>query len=157
MASYFDLLSQRNDAEAFEPGEPIYRETEPGSVGFFLLEGEVTLEKTGLPNEPVTPGQLFGQEALLGEPRRTDTARARTAALVVPIGPALYEHLVHADARIAWGVRAAQRRRERRIATAGALLFALAGASAFAQAPRTDLGALVSDDFELATAQQGSN
>ena len=125
MPETIETLAQRSDAESFEPGEPIYREREPGSVAFLLVEGEVVVESEGHADEIVSSGQLFGEAALFGERQRHDSARAVTAARVVPIGPALYESLAASDSSFAWTVRTARSRRLKRIAAlafAGALL-----------------------------------
>jgi hypothetical protein len=125
MADTFEALTHRTDAEAFEPGEPIYRESEPGSVVFLLVEGEVVLERAGQPEERVAAGELFGEAALFGEGCRQDTARAVTSARVVPIGPALYASLAARDSRFAWSVRTSRSRRLKRIGSLALLALLL--------------------------------
>jgi CRP-like cAMP-binding protein len=113
MSTYLDLLARRNDAEAFQPGEPIYLEGEPGSLLFVLLAGAVDLERAGQRVGTVGPGEIFGEAAFLGEALRSTTARARTEARVAPVGPALYQALVERAPEIAFAVRQAQRRHSR--------------------------------------------
>jgi hypothetical protein len=116
MIESFEALSRRTDAESFEPGEPVYRESEPGSVVFLLVEGEVALESDGREVERVKAGELFGEAAAFGEAARHETARAVSAVRVVPIGPALYASLAARDSRFAWSVRASRSRRLKRVA-----------------------------------------
>jgi CRP-like cAMP-binding protein len=112
MTRFLDLLTVRNDAESFQPGEPIFLEGEPGSLLFVLLEGEVDLERAGEHVATVGTGEIFGEAALLGEPRRATTARARTDVRVAPIGPALYLSLAVRAPEITVAVRRAQLRHQ---------------------------------------------
>jgi CRP-like cAMP-binding protein len=112
MTRLFDLLAARSDSETFEPGEPIYLEGEAGSLLFVLLEGAVELERDGIVIDAVTAGEVFGESVLFGEPARTSTARARTAARVAPVGPALFRDLVHRAPEIAASVATTHRRRQ---------------------------------------------
>jgi len=139
MFDSLETLAHRSDAETFEPGEPIYLEHEPGSLLFLLLEGEVELERDGRPVGEIRAGELFGEEALLGERLRPATARARTAARVVPVGPALYRHLADRDASFAWRVRSARRRRAGILATALVLAGFAIAARAQVWEPRNQL------------------
>ena len=118
MTDSFESLRSRSDSESFEPGEPIYREGEPASVLFFLVEGEVFLDRGSIRIGLVGSGELFGEGAIFGEAIRRETARAATSVRVVPIGPALHEHLTTLDPEFAAQVRAAHPRRQTRT-TAG--------------------------------------
>ncbi|HEV8581029.1 MAG TPA: cyclic nucleotide-binding domain-containing protein [Thermoanaerobaculia bacterium] len=110
MTGFLDLLSARTDSEVFQPGEPIYLQGEPGSLLFVLLAGEVDLDIAGETVGSVGPGEVFGEGALLGEPKRATTARARTAVRVAPVGPALYQVLAQRAPEIAAAVLEARRR-----------------------------------------------
>jgi CRP-like cAMP-binding protein len=112
VSRFLSLLATRSDAEAFQPGEPIYLEGAGGSLLFVLLAGEVELERGGETIGVVAAGEIFGESALLGESRRTSTARARTAVTVAPVGPALYQFLVERAPEIASAVRDAERRHQ---------------------------------------------
>lgn len=112
MTGFLDLLNARTDAEVFQPGEPIYLQGESGSLLFVLLDGEVDLELGGEIVGSVGPGEIFGEGALLGEPKRSTTARARTATRVSPVGPALYEVLTQRAPEIAAAVSEARRRHD---------------------------------------------
>jgi len=81
------------DAEPFEAGEPIFREGEPASILFLLIEGEVAIERAGRALRSLRPQELFGEEALRGERVRRTTARARLASRVLPLGRARFEQL----------------------------------------------------------------
>jgi hypothetical protein len=151
MHPIFELLSRRTDTETYEPGEPIFREGEAGSIGFLLLDGEIALEREGEPIGRIAAGELFGESALLGEPIREATARALTAARVVPLGPALYRHLLAQDATLGWSLRSTRGRRLRRIASAAlASLAAIAGAASAAE-PRRVFVTSVTGDGDLSS------
>jgi CRP-like cAMP-binding protein len=76
------------DAEQYAPGEWIYREGEEGTLVFVLLAGEAELLHRGRSIARLAAPDFFGETAALGEPARTDSARAATTARVLPIGPA---------------------------------------------------------------------
>ena len=101
-------VAARNDAETFEAGEPVFRESEPASLLFFLCAGEVVIERDGVVLRAVAAGEFFGVEALYGESIRATTARALTAATVVPVGLHLYARLAAEDPSFAARVRRAR-------------------------------------------------
>ncbi len=59
-------------------GKDVYREGEPSRYFYFLLSGAISLwQRRGSKEEQVRlfgPGEVFGEEALLGSPRRNATA-----------------------------------------------------------------------------------
>jgi CRP-like cAMP-binding protein len=105
-----DALLERSDLEPFDPGEPIFREREPASILFLLVEGRVDLERARRLLRSVGPGELFGEESLDGETIRATTARAAVASRALPIGPALCERLRESDERFRRLIDAARRR-----------------------------------------------
>jgi CRP-like cAMP-binding protein len=107
-----EQLAARSDAESFEPGEPVFREGEPAHLLFFLSSGSVAIEREGVALREIAAGRFFGVEALFGESVRATTARARTAATVVPVGLPLYSRLAAEDPGFAARVRAARRDEE---------------------------------------------
>jgi CRP-like cAMP-binding protein len=105
-----EALLERADFEPFEPGEPVFREQEPASILFLLVEGRVHLERSRKFLRSVEPGELFGEESLDGERIRATTARAAVASRALPLGPALCERLRESDERFRQLIEAARRR-----------------------------------------------
>jgi ABC-type lipoprotein export system ATPase subunit len=76
--------------QEFQPGETILRQGQIGKTFFILIDGavEVIVERPDGQHIPLTdlePGQIFGEQALLGPRRRNATVRAigdRTARVV---------------------------------------------------------------------------
>ena len=75
------------DAEQYAPGEWIYREGESGTLLFVILSGEAELTRRGASIARLTAPDFFGEASSLGAPVRGESARALTAARVLPIGP----------------------------------------------------------------------
>jgi CRP-like cAMP-binding protein len=95
------LEARQAAARAFQPlrvrrGAVLYREGEAADGLYLVREGLVWLERSGLGEEAATlgvvgPGGLLGEEALVGERRRTGGATALTYAelLFAPKEPLL--------------------------------------------------------------------
>ena len=68
-------------------GKDVYREEEPARYFYFLLSGTVSLwHRRGSKEEQVrllNPGEVFGEEALLGLPQRHATATVESEAKVL--------------------------------------------------------------------------
>ena len=116
MSPSLEQLAARNDAESFEPGEPIFREREPASILFYLSAGSVAIERGGVALREVSPGQFFGVEALYGASVRATTARARSTVTVVPVALPLYARFAAEDPGFAARVSRARRDEEALVA-----------------------------------------
>jgi CRP-like cAMP-binding protein len=68
-------------------GKDVYREGEPSRYFYFLISGAISLwHRRGSKEEQVRllgPGEVFGEEALLGSPRRNATAYVEKEATVL--------------------------------------------------------------------------
>lgn len=102
----------RGEPRRFDPGDVILSPGDPGSV-YFVQEGLIRVhaagaDGTGLTLRYVKPGGFFGEEAVVGLPRRY-FAEAVTACQVEELSPALLDdeqnlaltaHLVRAIERL---------------------------------------------------------
>jgi len=123
--SLLELIRDFPSAELFEPGELLFARGESGHLLFVVLEGEVELEREDGSIEIVTGGGIVGEAAMLDRPVRTQTARARTAVRVAPIGSARYDRLLRDRPELELELRRSVRARAGRAAGALALVFAL--------------------------------
>ena len=64
-------LATAGDERTFQAGEPIVSEGEKGIGLFLLLEGSADVQRAGHRVTSLTPGQFFGESALLVEQPRT--------------------------------------------------------------------------------------
>ncbi|HSK02235.1 MAG TPA: cyclic nucleotide-binding domain-containing protein [Kofleriaceae bacterium] len=73
---------------ALEPGEPLFREGDPGDALYVVVEGEVAVMAAGPPRvetQRLGPGAFIGEVALLTEQPRSSTVAAVTAAELLRI------------------------------------------------------------------------
>ena len=103
----------------YRPGEPVFREGDPGTALYVVETGEVKIVLGGADGKEVVlsllgPGEFFGDLALLdGEPRSADAvATGPTQALVLPREDFL--RLLRESPSVAVNVLAALSRRLRR-------------------------------------------
>ena len=78
MGVKLDLFAVESDPRVFERGEIIFHEFEMGAEMYVVLEGEVELVIGDRVVETVSPGEPFGEMALIDQAPRTATARAKT-------------------------------------------------------------------------------
>jgi CRP/FNR family cyclic AMP-dependent transcriptional regulator len=85
----------------YAPGEPLFREGEPGHSLFFVADGElvVTMRAGGAPRAVgrIGPGQLVGEGALIDPAPRTSTVAAARASTVHELGEDALEVLRRAS------------------------------------------------------------
>src|SRR5882672_6709787 len=74
-----------SDLLRFEAGKVIFREGDPGSVVFVVLDGKVELRVAGRLVETVGPGGILGEMALIEHAPRVATATAKVACDLLPI------------------------------------------------------------------------
>lgn len=99
-------VSESSSVRAFQPGEVIFRQGEPGEDAFLLEEGSVRLIKKVRGADRalslVRPGELFGESALVAGAPRSSTAVAVTAGFARTFDPSTLAALVrrHPDAGV---------------------------------------------------------
>ena len=73
----------------FTPGQKVFGQGEVGATAFLLESGSVAIHQTidgrQLELDPVLPGEIFGEMAVLGGDRRMATAVAAEDSVVVPL------------------------------------------------------------------------
>ena len=86
----FDLENQARIAQlaeevSFEPGEHLFRQSDPGDALYIVLDGEVAILLDDREINRVHPGESLGEIALLDRGLRTAGARAATDVLALKI------------------------------------------------------------------------
>ncbi|HWQ16182.1 MAG TPA: cyclic nucleotide-binding domain-containing protein [Roseiflexaceae bacterium] len=73
------------EEQAFAAGSVIFRQGDPGAVMYVVLEGQVDVYREGRLLATLSPGEVLGELALLGQSARTATAVARSACTLAPL------------------------------------------------------------------------
>ena len=68
----------------YQAGEKIFSEGDKGDQMYVIRAGEVEIERDGKIVETLSPGEVFGEMALIDGSQRAATARARTACASLP-------------------------------------------------------------------------
>jgi CRP/FNR family cyclic AMP-dependent transcriptional regulator len=93
---------------AFQQGDVLFRQGEPGADAYLLEEGSIRLIKKvrgeGRSLSVLKPGDLFGESALVPETPRSSTAIALTAGLARVIDPRALPRLLARDPAAAAGM-----------------------------------------------------
>ncbi len=89
-----NLFRNSKNAVAFEPGQVIFREGEPGDSMFIVLEGEVEIRVRDKVIDTSGPGGIIGEMALVDNSPRSATAAAKTACKVVPVNEKQFNFMV---------------------------------------------------------------
>ncbi len=73
MTVAFDIFKNAKDYETYPPGEMIFEEGEPGDVMYVVIEGEVDIVVRDEVVDQLSPGDIFGEMALIDDsPRSPD-------------------------------------------------------------------------------------
>jgi CRP-like cAMP-binding protein len=92
----FELLANAGFPPAnYEPGEKIFSEGDKGDQMYVIRTGEVEIERDGKIVETLSPGEVFGEMALIDGSQRAATARAKTACELAPITEKAFLFMVH--------------------------------------------------------------
>jgi CRP-like cAMP-binding protein len=94
-------IGRRAERCAFRRGEVIARAGEPGSSAFLILGGEAGCRADGQPEEPVEPGSLVGELAMLVDHTYGVTVVARDWVDCLKLGRDTLHELMRADPDIA--------------------------------------------------------
>lgn len=93
-----DWLADQLERVHLEEGERLFNEGDPGDSAYLIRRGRLMLtserEETGIGEQVVGPGDVFGEESLLYEQPRGASATAVTPAEVLRIHTPLYNRLV---------------------------------------------------------------
>jgi ATP-binding cassette subfamily B protein len=99
-------LVQQLEMVSFAIGEIILREGEPGDCAYLIYSGKVRVFKQGRDGKPLllgtlSAGDLFGEYALLHHQARSASVLAADDVLLLRIGQADFDQLLHAHPELA--------------------------------------------------------
>jgi len=94
MAGTEGLAKSASDLLHVEAGKVIFREGDPGSEVYVVLEGKVELRVRGYLLETVGGGGILGEMALIEQAPRVATATAKTAAELLPISEGRFMSMI---------------------------------------------------------------
>jgi len=92
-----------NDKILFAPGQKVFGQGEPGETAFLLESGKVAIHQhidgRQLELDSVSPGEIFGEMAILGGGKRMATAVATEECVVAPLASTVFERKLEAADR----------------------------------------------------------
>lgn len=94
MSITFDLFHHETDLRTFAANEVIFHQGAPGDVLFAVLEGQVEIRREGKTIAVVTPGQIFGEMAVIDQKPRSAQAVAATACKLAAVPPIRFMRMV---------------------------------------------------------------
>ena len=80
--------------EHFEKGETIFSNGDTGDKVYFIVKGEVTVERDGTTLAALRDGEVFGEAALLTKQPRNATLRAATTLDAVVVSREAFQELL---------------------------------------------------------------
>ena len=80
--------------EHFEAGETVFVSGDLGDKIFFLVKGEVTVERDGATLTTLRDGNVFGEAALISDLPRNATIRAATSVDAIAVSPESFQELL---------------------------------------------------------------
>jgi NADH dehydrogenase len=80
--------------EHFEKGETIFSNGDTGDKVYFIVKGEVTVERNGTTLATLRDGEVFGEAALLAKQPRNATLRAATTLDAVVVSREAFQELL---------------------------------------------------------------
>ena len=92
--SILDLFRGSKNAVAFEAGQVIFSEGDPGDLMFVVVEGEVEIRVHDKVIDSTRPGEIFGEMSLVDTSPRSATAIAKTACQIVPVSETQFNFMV---------------------------------------------------------------
>ncbi len=103
--SRLKLIAFTSRRIAFEPGEPLFRQGEPGDAAFIIIDGEaevaVDTPDGAMTVATVGPNDIVGEIAILCDVPRTATVTAKTRLTAMRIAKELFFELVNQFPEIA--------------------------------------------------------
>ena len=88
------IMNKSSSEDVFEAGEAIFQQGDDGDRFYILLEGEVDVERDGVPIAKLHSGDFFGETALLFDTPRTATIRATASTVTWSITRAAFQRVV---------------------------------------------------------------
>lgn len=106
-----NYLRASDNKVQFQAGDIIFHEGETGDLAYSVIDGEVEIVHNGLVLDTVGADGIVGEMALVGEPVRSATLRAKTDCTLVPINQQKFLWLVHETPTFATQVMATMAQR----------------------------------------------
>lgn len=101
-----DLFDNWADTRTVEPGETVFAEGDAAEAMYFVLDGEVEMQRHGSAMSVEGPGGIIGESALLGGATHTGAAVARSATQLARLDRAQLKELMDRNAEFALHVMA---------------------------------------------------
>lgn len=99
-----DAITAEGDERAFEPGEFVVREGDPGDELFVIVDGEARVERNGNALATFGAGEFFGEVAVFdGRPRSADVVAA-TPLRTLAISRDVVREALAREPRAAWAM-----------------------------------------------------
>ncbi len=92
--SSLNLVRFAAEVMSFTAGQQIFAAGDPGDLMFVVKDGEVEIVVHGTVVEPIGPGSILGEMALIDQNPRSATAVAKTDCQLVPINEKRFQFLV---------------------------------------------------------------
>jgi CRP-like cAMP-binding protein len=89
-----NLFDTCPEAIAFRANEAIFKEGEPGTHMYAVIEGKIDLYVGSNLMETVEAGGIFGEMALIDARPRSATARARSNSRLIPIDEDRFKFMI---------------------------------------------------------------
>lgn len=90
----FDILRNEPDVRSFAAGDVIFAEGQAGDSMYAVIDGEVEIRKRDKVIDTISPGDVFGEMALIDQEPRSASAIARSDCRVVAVGQKRFTLLV---------------------------------------------------------------
>ena len=88
------LFRSLPEVQPYKLGEFIFREGDPGTTMYMVIEGEIELLVGAEVMEQAGPGAFLGEMALIDDAPRSASARAKSDCRVFPIDNSRFQSLV---------------------------------------------------------------
>lgn len=89
-----DIFKDAENSQIYAPGETIFEEGQEGEVMYVLIEGQVEIAAGEAVIDVLSPGDIFGEMALIDNSPRSGTARALSRCKVAPVDEFNFVHYV---------------------------------------------------------------
>ena len=109
------IFSGSKDTRQLAPGETLFKEGDPGTKMFVVLDGKLSVEVKGRAIDSAQAGDIIGEMAMIDDRPRSASVVAATESRVVPVDAAWFKILIRNNPDFAIHVMSviAERLRER--------------------------------------------
>jgi CRP-like cAMP-binding protein len=114
MTIILELFKDAEDYKSFASGEAIFEEGQEGDYMYIIIEGQVQITTNGSILEILSPGNIFGEMAIVDDGPRSASARAYSACKVVSIDQDSFTYYVQHSPSFAIHVMSIMAERMRR-------------------------------------------